>query len=185
MTGHAGVYDYVGPAVLDPVLVFLAEYLIVAIPLVLVALWFTGRAGKLDGLFVFVAVVAAIGLSYGLGLLYSHPPPYAVQADTVLSGPPQNAFPSQHATAAFAMVVPLYVRGRRRLAAFFLVVTGLVGLARVATGLHFTVDIAGGVVAALLGFGVVWLGSAYVERWAELVVAMEAGVLRYLGGLVR
>lgn len=180
MTGHAGVYDYVDPAVLDPVLVFLAEYLIYMVPLVLVTLWFTGRAGKLDGLFVFVTVVVAIAISYGFGLLYSHPPPYAVTADSILTGDGANAFPSQHATAAFAMVVPLYARGRRRLAAGFLVVAALVGLGRVVTGLHYPIDIVGGVVAAGLGFGVVWLGSDSVIAVGTAVVELEARVWRAL-----
>jgi undecaprenyl-diphosphatase len=180
MTGHAGVYDYVDPAVLDPALVFLAEYLVFVIPLVLVALWFTGRRGKLDGLFVFAAVVAAIAISYGLGLVYSHPPPYAVESGTVLTGEPGNAFPSQHATAAFGMVAPLLYRGRRRLAAGFLVVALLVGVGRMATGLHYPVDVVGGVIAAGLGFGVVWVGRVYVERWARVVVEVEARVLGYV-----
>lgn len=180
MTFHVAWYNLVSPAVLDPVLVILAEAVVFAVPLALIALWFRGRAAKLDALFVFSAVAASLAISYGLGLLYSHPAPHQLQANTLLSGPPENAFPSQHATVCFGMVWPLLALGRRRLSAAFLLVALLVSVGRVATGLHYPVDISGSVLASLLGFGVVWLASDVVAGMADRVIDIEARFWRTL-----
>lgn len=173
-------YGVFGASVLDPVLVLLAEAIVFAAPVALLALWFRGRQAKLDAALVLAAVLASLVISYGLGLLYSHPAPYQAQSDTVLSGPPANAFPSQHATVAFGMVWPLYALGRRRLSTAFFVVAILVSVGRVATGLHYPMDIAGGLLASLLGFGLAWLASDIVVVAAGWVVDIEARVWRTL-----
>ncbi|HET7322719.1 MAG TPA: hypothetical protein VFJ06_00115, partial [Halococcus sp.] len=84
-------------------LVVLAEYLVVLIPLVLVGLWLTGS--RETAFFAFVTVVVSIAVSYSMGVLYSHPAPYMV-SQTLVTGPPENSFPSQHTTVMFAMVWP-------------------------------------------------------------------------------
>lgn len=174
MTFHAPVYDLIGRGVLDPVLILFANYLIFAVPAALIAFWFSGREAKVDATFVFTTIVVSLVISYSLGLLYSHPAPYQVQGGTLLSGPPENAFPSQHATSVFGMVWPLYALGRPRLSSVFLVIAMLVSVGRVATGLHYPVDILGSLLASLLGFGLVWVASDSVKVVAGRAVDIEA-----------
>ncbi len=174
MTFHAPAYDLVGRGVLDSILILLANYLIFAVPAVLIVFWLSGREAKVDATFVFAAIAVSLVISYGLGFLYSHPAPYQLQADTLLSGPPENAFPSQHATVAFGMVWALFALRRRRLSAVFLVIAMLVSVGRVATGLHYPVDILGSLLASLLGFGSVWVASDLVKAVAGRAVDIEA-----------
>lgn len=174
MTLHAGASEILGPDVVESVLVVLAEFLIAAVPVTLIILWLRDRPAKLIAIVVLTSVVAGLVVSYGLGLLYSHPAPYELQPATVLSGTPENAFPSQHAAVAFGMVWPLHWLRRRRLAAGFVVIAVLVSLGRIATGLHFPVDVAGGLVASLVGFGFVWLVSDSVTAVGTAIVDFEA-----------
>jgi len=164
------------------VVVLLAEYLVLAIPVSLLWLWFTDRAAKLDAGLVFVAVVVSLAVSYGLGLLYAHPAPYQIEAHPLLSGPPENAFPSQHVTVALAMAPALYAVGRRRLAGAFVVVAALVAVARVAAGLHAPVDVLGSVLAVGIGVPAVWLLRAPVRRLVALAVRVEDRLWRLVPG---
>ena len=65
------------------------------------------------------------------------------------SGSGNNAFPSSHATFLFALAAAVYFYNRP-LGVISLLIAVAVSLARVATGLHWPIDIAGGFFLALL-----------------------------------
>jgi undecaprenyl-diphosphatase len=105
------------------------------------------------------AVVAA-GLSAGLGLavaqvmsrIVDRPRPFVAHPHAVHLFSPHAAdpgFPSDHATAAFAIAVALLLRSRRW-GALALAAATILAVTRVAMGIHYPTDVlAGAVVGAL------------------------------------
>lgn len=152
------------------ILLGLAEYLVVLIPAALIGLWLTGR--RETSFFVFVTVVVSLVVSYAMSLVYSHPAPYMV-TETLVSGPPENSFPSQHTTVMFAMVWPLLYRKRRRLAGVFLVGAILTGIGRVLVGFHYPLDILGAVVASIIGTILVVIAHEYVATVGQWAIELD------------
>jgi undecaprenyl-diphosphatase len=77
-------------------------------------------------------------------------------------------FPSDHATAAFAIAVAIFLR-KRSWGIFALIVAAIVSIGRVALGIHYPSDVAAGM---LLGTAValfLWIPSirAWVDRLAD------------------
>lgn len=161
--GYFFVQSLTGNPLIDSVMVFSAEYLVLLVPLTLGYLWLQGRKGRRDMFFSSAAVVAGIGSTYILGLFYYHQPPQFQGFETLLTKELENAFPSQHTAAAFSIVWPLIYQERYRLSAVLLVAAALTGFARVYTGLHFPLDILGGIAASLLGFAAAYILEDRVE----------------------
>jgi undecaprenyl-diphosphatase len=104
--------------------------------------------------------VAAAGLSAGLGLalaqvisrLANRPRPFIAHPDTVhlfAKHAADPGFPSDHATAAFAIAIALLLRSRRW-GTFALIAATILAITRVAMGIHYPTDVlAGATVGAL------------------------------------
>jgi undecaprenyl-diphosphatase len=111
--------------------------------------------------------VIAAGLSAALALLiaqliaglWDRPRPYAAHpgdAHLFISPSPDPSFPSDHATAAFAIAMAIWLRSRRAGQVAF-AVAGLLAVSRVVVGTHYPSDVIAGAmigVAAALFF---WL----------------------------
>lgn len=102
--------------------------------------------------FVLIATIASWSVSEFLKMVFATKRPFMdlPVGSTLLSyvnG--SDAFPSSHATFLFALAVALYFYNRT-LGTISLVIAVLVSLARVATGLHWPVDILGGLTLALV-----------------------------------
>jgi undecaprenyl-diphosphatase len=76
-----------------------------------------------------------------------------------------KSFPSSHAVNNFGVAVLLSFYFRRWKWAFF-TWAGLVALSRVAVGVHYPSDIAGGaIIGSLVGLGVAWGWTAITRKW--------------------
>lgn len=142
------------------------------------ALWVAGRPGTRSPLrraAVAAPIAAAIGL--GVNQLLSHlwvrvRPTFAHPDQAHLFFVPPSAdpsFPSDHATAAFAIAFAVFFL-TRRVGTGFLVGATLVALSRVFIGLHYPSDVVAGV---LIGAGSAWIvvaaGMPFVDRLVNLV----------------
>lgn len=129
--------------------------------------------------------VAAAGFSTALALLiaqqlatlWDRPRPYVAHADQshlFIAPSPDSSFPSDHATAAFAIAVAIWLRNRR--AGYLALALALtVSVSRVAVGTHYPSDVLagaalGGACALLLWLPPIrarlhaladWVGAAY------------------------
>jgi len=106
-----------------------------------------------------------------LGHLWYHPRPFVDHpAETVLlvRHGADNAFPSDHATVAFAIAFAVLVF-HRRLGLVFLAAAALIGLDRIFVGVHYPVDVGA---SLLVGAGsalvVVTLGRPWLSRLVRL-----------------
>ena len=167
--GFQLIYSMTGNSFLDQSMYFLAEYLVLLIPLTLIYLWFQGRKGKEDSAFTFLSTFTGILFAYVLGLFYTHENPSAVY-DTIAAYHPENSFPSQHTAAMFAAALPLIYRERDRIGGIMLLAAALTGFSRVYIGEHWPVDILGAVVAGAAGLGITYLTWDLLEPlWSPVI----------------
>jgi undecaprenyl-diphosphatase len=94
----------------------------------------------------------ALGIAHVISSLWDRPRPYVAHATVshlfvTASGDP--SFPSDHATAAFAIAVSILLRSRR-IGLLALAMAVVLAVARVAVGVHYPSDVVGG---ALIGTG--------------------------------
>lgn len=128
---------------MDMVIVFVAQYLILLPPLVLLQVLWTLPAKEkfrfvaLVLLSLFIAYVAA---KIGTGL-YENPRPFVVgQFNPLIPHGIENGFPSMH--VLFATSIAMLVFTKRRmfgLVLFFVAI--LIGIARVQAGVHHGIDV--------------------------------------------
>ncbi len=98
----------------------------------------------------------ALGIAQVIAHLWERPRPYvahAAEAHLFIPATHDSSFPSDHATAAFAIAVALLLR-HRRAGTVALVMATVLSVARVAVGTHYPGDVLAG---ALLGAAVALL----------------------------
>jgi len=135
---------------LDQVILFAAEYLGWVLIAGLVTFLFTHKHDRKEGfkniLVIFSAAALAWGLAHAVKYFSVSPRPFASLPDANVlfetkSG--LDSFPSGHATffAALATAVFFY---HRSLGALYLLGAFLIGIARIAAGVHWPVDVLAG-----------------------------------------
>lgn len=130
-----------------------AQYLFVGLLAILFLA--TGKWRSRNGRVAVVAAgfsaLLALGMAHVLADLWARPRPYEAHPDAHLFIAPSHdtSFPSDHATAAFAIAVAIVVR-HRRAGWIALAVATLLSISRVAVGTHYPLDVLAG---AALGTG--------------------------------
>lgn len=166
------VQSFTGKTLLDQLMVFFAEFLVVLVPLTLLYLWFQGEKGRGDSVYTFIAVVSGLITSYAvLAQLYQHQSPFQIY-DTIAAGEPENSFPSQHTTVMLSMILPLFYRKRRKLGVLTLVAGLITGFSRIYIGEHFLLDIMGAGMAALIGFAALLLSERYLGTQIKSLIGL-------------
>jgi undecaprenyl-diphosphatase len=128
-----------------------AQFLFVA---VLVALFIArGKWRSVNGrrgvVLAGVSALAALGLAQVIAHIWDRARPYEAHQGVHLFVAPSHdpSFPSDHATAAFALAVAVFAY-HRRAGWLMLAMASVVSIARVGVGTHYPTDVVGG---ALLG----------------------------------
>lgn len=110
-----------------------------------------------------VAMLASQAISH----TWARPRPFTAHAGEthLLAAPsPDPSFPSDHAAAAFAIAFAVLAYSRRT-GVGFLAVAALIGLSRIALGVHYPTDVlAGAVVGWAAALLVITLGRPWVTR---------------------
>lgn len=137
----------------DALTVFLARDLIWfwVIVLAAVAIIYFRRVKTLESLiFSASAVIISWSASQLIKILLGSSRPFVdLPVGSTLLTTGGDAFPSSHASFLFALTISIYLYNRT-LGLLTLVVAILVSLARIATGLHWPIDVVGGFVLAFI-----------------------------------
>ena len=158
-----------GVPVIDQLMLFMAEVLVLLVPLSLIYLWFSGRDAREDAAFTFGTTVLGIGFAYAMGLLYFHENPSATY-ETIVSYHGENSFPSQHTTALFSAGLSLILRKRKAFGYLLTLAAVITGFARVYVGEHWPVDILGAFFASGIGLAVAYFSWEPLEPvWRPLL----------------
>jgi undecaprenyl-diphosphatase len=147
--------------ILDSVVKGVAVYSIYVVPVLLIVLWFTAKKHREALFLAFISTIFSwlvMTKEIASHLWYRARPDLAVlNIKEVIFHRPDYSFPSDHATALFALTFSLYIFGYKKAAYWFLAIAILVSITRVAVGVHFPLDILGGIACAALGTWVIYL----------------------------
>ena len=158
---------------IDLLIVFVGTYLIYAL-LALVAVYALCqlRAGRMQKFWntvvaTLAALVARYGVAEAIRLVYHHARPFTTLGLPHLLSDTSYSFPSGHTIFVFALAAALW-RTNRCLAWWLCGFGLLIGLARVAGGVHYPSDIAGGVLLGIATGYIVSAGWSCISRRRSL-----------------
>ncbi len=172
--------DPASPAWRIQTALFVANRLILLVPAALAGLWLWGGQAQRDvALKALAGIGAALCISYLCGALWPHARPFVLGLGHAFFAHKATAsFPSNHtiiiATLAFTLIFD------RRWAGWgyaVLVLAAVVGLSRVYLGVHFPLDIAGGLLLAPVAAG---LAVPVWRRVGEPLTAVLQAIYRKL-----
>ena len=158
----------------DNVMKFFAQYGIYVIVAQLAASWFIRAGmGEQRRIAVYSALVSA-GIALAIALMiqrvYDHPRPFVDRTDYVLlmRHAADSSFPSEHATAAFAIsaAAGLY---RQRLGILMLLIACVIAFSRVYVGVHYPADVGAGAAIGVVSAFAVWLARPLFS-WADRAI---------------
>lgn len=162
---------------------FAANWLVVAAVLVMVYLWIWGPVSKRGALIAAGASAAlALGINQFLGLLWFEPRPFMVGlGHTLMSHPPDNSFPSDHATFMWSIGFGLIATRVSWSWGWLVAFAGVaVAWARIYLGVHFPVDMMGSFGVALVSAAVARAFVPVAQRWLLPIIegCYEATLIR-------
>jgi undecaprenyl-diphosphatase len=152
----------------DLLIIFFAEYFpfVVIVGFIFLALNCWRHQEKRNALSYAVAILAGFigrfGIAEAIRFFYHHPRPFVALHTSHLLTENSYSFPSGHTIFFFALATATYFFNKKL--SYFLFGSGLIiGLARVAAGVHYPADIAGGIVFGIL------TGAAVYKLWTRLM----------------
>ncbi len=150
---------------MDAVIVFCASYLfILVIILQLVAVLWLNKDASSKVRFVLAIIVAGIIafiLSRIAGKLFYDPRPFVTEhVKPLIPHAPDNGFPSDHALLTGTLTAITYFF-YKKYANWMLILTIIIGVARVLAKVHSPLDIAGGWVFGIIGA----FAGFYIVKW--------------------
>lgn len=148
-------------SILDSILEAIASYTVYVLPVLLLALWFiTPKKREVLFLAFFSAFLAWLVITKSIVphiWLRARPDLALLGVKEVIFHRPDYSFPSDHATLLFGLSFGLFAFGWKRAGWWFLAFAIIVSVARVAVGVHFPLDILGGIASAAIGVWIVYL----------------------------
>ena len=153
---------------MNSVIIFCAQYLFILVILVLIYSWYKTAKDKRVSyiLAVIMAGIIAFLLSRIASKLYYDPRPFVVEhVKPLFPHIKDNGFPSDHALLTGTLTAVAFIYNRKS-AYVMLVLTFIIGAARVLAKVHSPLDIAGGwifgIIGAYLGF---YLTQFYLKKY--------------------
>jgi undecaprenyl-diphosphatase len=122
----------------------------------------------------FVSIILAWPVfAYIVGKFIERPRPFELGGvQELIFHRPTYSFPSDHAAALFAIAFSFWFSGNKKLGVIFLVMAIVISTFRVATGLHYPSDIAGGAVLGLLAAYLVYLFDKPLNIVYEFIIRL-------------
>jgi len=167
------IQQFTGNKIIDFFFLAAAETLVLLVPAVLIYLWFESPESRNNSVFTFAATISGIAFSYILGLLYFHHQPFYLYNTVIAGGDLENAFASQHTAAMFSVFWSFVYLKRRRLMELFGIAGALTGLGRIFVGLHYPLDVLGGIFSGLIGVFIAVMIFRFAETEIEKMVEVS------------
>jgi len=151
-----------------------------------IALWFVARPyqgtrWKSASVAALSAAALAMAVNQVIAHIWERPRPYVTHGTFIhllAASSPDPSFPSDHAAAAFAIAFAVLAFSRGAGLGFLAAAT-LIGVSRIALGLHYPSDVLAG---ALVGFAaatlVVHVGTRWIERAVGALSRISDPLLR-------
>lgn len=150
---------------LDIIGIFCAEFLIWFMPILVVLFYFlSNQREKLNYKRYFFRAILIIVIAYLIsqliGLVYFRARPYVTHSvvNQLVAAYSEKSFPSDHATLAFALSFAI-MKIDKKIGILFFIFAFLIGIGRIFGGVHYPLDIFGGLLVAILS---TWLVSKFI-----------------------
>jgi undecaprenyl-diphosphatase len=163
-------------------MIFVAKYVIYIFAAYLAYTWLAKNECRQEALFAGYASLLGLGLNFIITLFYFHPRPFMIPTGTLLvAHAAESSFPSDHATVMFSVSFMLLAfMNLRRSGAILFIFAFISGLARVYSGLHFPMDIAGSVFVALFSIGILLALKNYLIPINRIFIAYFENIINKL-----
>lgn len=160
----------------DHMMVFYIEYGPLLFGMILLWLWFSKRENTENKrrmvLLAAATVLIALGINQIIGTFYFHERPFAAHAVTLLVHRSTDpSFPSDHSTGAFALALAMLWQNRK-LGRVMIGMAILMAFSRVFVGVHYTFDVLGGSLTALLGMTIIRSQHRRLEPAIQWILQM-------------
>ena len=157
---------------IDTIFIAISQY---SLPILVISLFFTfivffkKREIKMVVIFSIISALLSGMIAKGVSLFYYHTQPFArlSHVNQLISKTVDNAFPSDHATVFFGVLMMFFFSTKGPKRWFFPILAFLVGLSRIWVGVHSPVDI---VVGALLGSLTAWCVYHFLPIFSNVPV---------------
>ncbi|MBO1582757.1 undecaprenyl-diphosphatase [Bacillus sp. XF8] len=167
---------------LNPMMVFVAEYMLYALVLGVLIYWFTrnnkNRMMIIQGGLAFI-VAEIIGKI--VGQFYSHQQPFAVlpNVNQLVEHEIDNSFPSDHTILFFSLCASIWLI-RKKEGWLWLMLAFCVAISRIWVGVHYPIDVVtGALVGIISALFVYWIAPklSFIKRLLGLYERMEQHVI--------
>lgn len=116
-----------------------------------------------------IGAVVGVTLSKFISLLFPESRPFVEgEGHQLLSHSPDNSFPSDHTTFLVAVALPFLLDRNWKVGTTLFGLALLGGVARIFVGVHWPVDILGGIVIGIIGGSIGWQILEGNNRWIKL-----------------
>ncbi|HBR7214329.1 TPA: undecaprenyl-diphosphate phosphatase [Klebsiella aerogenes] len=131
---------------------FIAKDLIIIVPLLVVALWLWGPNQRQLVFKVMLALALSLSISWVIGHLFAHDRPFVDGVGyNFLHHAADDSFPSDHGTVIFTFALAFLFWHRVWSGALLLVIASAIAWSRVYLGVHWPLDMLGGLLAGMCG----------------------------------
>ncbi|HDS4947233.1 undecaprenyl-diphosphate phosphatase [Klebsiella aerogenes] len=151
---------------------FIAKDLIIIVPLLVVALWLWGPNQRQLVFKVMLALALSLSISWVIGHLFPHDRPFVDGAGyNFLHHAADDSFPSDHGTVIFTFALAFLFWHRVWSGALLLVIASAIAWSRVYLGVHWPLDMLGGLLAGMcgcLGAQLLWQSGGHgLYQWLQ------------------
>ncbi len=168
--------------ILDKTMILIANSHVVIIPLYLIYLWFKGRDEKEVALLAATGIIVSLIISTGISSVYYHPRPFAIGAANPLFGhEADSSFPSDATTAMFSLAFMILLVRWYRSGSILVVLASLLGLARIFCGVHWPLDILGGIVVGFIGSYITFVFRNKLDKFYNNLIDKYSRVIHKSG----
>lgn len=140
---------------LNPVFIFIAEYMVFFLCLAVILYWFTKtNENRLMIISASISFIFAEITGKVAGKIYSNNNPFAelVNVNKLIEKSVDNSFPSDHTILFFTFCITFFLC-RKKYSYFWLLLAFSVAFSRIWVGVHYPADvIVGGIIAAISAF---------------------------------
>lgn len=156
----SAINKYAGAsALLDNIVIVIAEYMPYLFIAILFYLWSSSRiGGKYSALLASYSALLGVSINRFITLFYFHHRPFMANIGICLvDHAPETSFPSDHTTFMLSIAIVLFFVKPTRIIGCILLLFGLLsGVSRVFCGVHFPVDIFGSSLVSVVSASTIW-----------------------------